>query len=73
VLDELKNIFKVTGGQALFDAIEEASEKKAEEMGMEFKKEGRDFEYYRHVVSADNSCHQNEPEDVRKDVYETGR
>ncbi|HOT18110.1 MAG TPA: 4Fe-4S dicluster domain-containing protein [Bacteroidales bacterium] len=73
VLDELKNIFKVTGGQALFDAIEEASEKKAEEMGMEFKKEGRDFEYYRHVVSADNNCHQNEPEDVRKDVYETGR
>jgi hypothetical protein len=42
-------------------------------MGMEFKKEGRDFEYFRHVVTADSGCHQNEPEDVRKDVYETGR
>jgi len=73
VLDELKSIFKVTGGQELFDIIEEASEKKAEEMGMEFKKEGRDFEYYRHVVSADSGCHQCEPEDVRKDIYETGR
>lgn len=73
VLDELKRIFKVTGGQDLYDAIEEASEKKAEEMGMEFKKEGRDFEYFRHVVSADSGCHQNEPEDIRKDVYETGR
>jgi len=73
VLDELRSIFKVTGGQDLYDAIEEASEKKAEEMGMEFRKEGRDFEYFRHVVTADNGCHQSEPEDVRKDVYETGR
>ncbi len=73
VLNELKSIFKVTGGQELYDAIEEASEKKAGEMGMEFIKEGRDFEYFRHVVSADNGNHQSEPEDVRKDVYETGR
>ena len=73
VLDELKSIFEVTGGQDLYDAIEDASEKKAEEMGMEFKKEGRDFEYYRHVVSADSGCHQCEPEDVRREVYETGR
>jgi hypothetical protein len=40
-------------------------------MGMEFKKEGRDFEYYRHVVSADNGSHQCETEDVRRDIYET--
>ena len=73
VLDELKSIFKVTGGQDLYDTIEEASEKKAEEMGMEFKKEGRDFEYYRHVVSADNGCHQCETDDVRKEIYETRR
>ena len=49
------------------------NEKKAEEMGMEFKKEGRDFEYFRHVVTADSGCHQCEPEDVRIDVYETRR
>ena len=27
-------------------------------MGMEFKSEGTDFEYFRHVVSADNGNHQ---------------
>jgi len=63
----------VTGGKDLYDAIEVASEQKAEEMGMEFKKEGRDFEYYRHVVSADNGSHQCETEDVRRDIYETRR
>jgi heterodisulfide reductase subunit C len=71
VLDELRNIFEVTGGKDLYDAIEEASEQKAGEMGMEFKKEGRDFEYFRHVVSADNGTHQCETEDVRRDIYET--
>jgi len=73
VLDELKSIFRVTGGQDLYDAIEVASEKKAGEMGLEFRKDGRDFEYYRHVVSADSGCHQGETEEVRKDSYETGR
>lgn len=73
VLDELKSIFNVTGGQELYDAIEEASEEKAAEMGLEFKKEGRDFEYFRHVVTADNGTHQCETEDVRRDVYENRR
>lgn len=73
VLDELKSIFEVTGGQDLYDIIEEASEKKADEMGLEFKKEGMDFEYFRHVVSADNGKHQCEIEDVRKNIYETRR
>lgn len=72
VLDELNSIFRVTGGHDLYNAIEEASEMKAEEMGLEFRKEGSDFEYFRHVVSSDNGCHQCEPEDVRIDVYETG-
>ncbi len=40
MLEELKNIFKVTGGQQLYDAIEEASEEKAAEMGLEFRNEG---------------------------------
>jgi hypothetical protein len=73
VLEELRSIFRVTGGQDLYDAIEEASEKKAGEMGMEFKKEGRDFEYFRHVVSADSGSHQCETEDVRKEFYEIRR
>jgi len=38
VLDELKSIFKVTGGQELYNTIEEASEQKAAEMGLEFRK-----------------------------------
>ncbi|MEZ5000956.1 MAG: hypothetical protein R2727_10150 [Bacteroidales bacterium] len=35
-----KEYVEVTGGQDLYDAIEEASEKKAHEMGMEFSSEG---------------------------------
>lgn len=73
VLEELKSIFKVTGGQDLYEAIEVASEKKAEEMGLEFRKEGTDFEYFRHVVTADNGNHQTEEEDVRREVYEARR
>jgi hypothetical protein len=73
VLDELKSIFTVTGGQDLYDAIEKASEKKADEMGLEFKKEGRDFEYFRTVVTANSGDHQCEHEEARRDVYETGR
>mgnify|MGYP001217469540 CR=1 FL=1 len=73
VLQELKNIFEVTGGQDLYDAIEEASEKKAVEMGMEFKQEGRDFEYYRHVVTADNGNHQVEHEEKVREDYAVRR
>jgi len=73
VLNELKSIFKVTGGQDLYDAIEKASEKKAEEMGLEFKKEGIDFEYFRHIFTANNGNHQGEHEEVRKDIYEDRR
>jgi heterodisulfide reductase subunit C1 len=73
VLEELKNIFRVTGGDDLNAAIEEASEKKAEEMGLEFKKEGRDFEYFRQVVSADNGTHQNENDDVKREYYAVRR
>nr|MCU0410410.1 hypothetical protein [Bacteroidales bacterium] len=73
VLEELKSIFQVTGGQDLYEAIEVASEKKAEEMGLEFRREGTDFEYFRHVVTADNGNHQTEEEDVRREVYEARR
>lgn len=73
VLQELKNIFEVTGGQDLYDAIEKASELKAAEMNMEFKSEGRDFEYYRHVVTADSGNHQVENEDIRREEHATRR
>jgi heterodisulfide reductase subunit C len=72
VLDELDRIFSVTCGKKLFEAIEEASEKKAAEMGLEFRKEGIDFEYFRHVYTTDNGSHthQCEPETVS---HERGR
>jgi heterodisulfide reductase subunit C1 len=73
VLEELKNIFVVTGGMDLYDAIEVASEKKAEEMGLEFSKEGKDFEYFRHVITADSGNHQLEPEEMRREEYATRR
>jgi len=57
VLGELRNIFEVTGGQDLFDAIESASEIKARELGLEFKKEGIDFEYFDYIYSADSGNH----------------
>lgn len=73
VLDELKSIFVVTGGKDLYDAIETASEKKADEMGLEFKKEGKDFEYFRYVVTADSGNHQLENEEIRKEEYAARR
>jgi heterodisulfide reductase subunit C len=57
VLQELKDIFDVTGGLELFEAIERASKKKAMEMGMEFKEEGTDFEYFNHVFTYDSGIH----------------
>lgn len=71
VLGELKNIFDVTGGSDLYAAIENASEKMAEEMHMEFKAEGTDFEYYRHVAGYDSGTHQSE--EIKKEEYATGR
>jgi len=71
VLDELKDIFDVTGASRFFERIEVASEKKANEMGLEFKKEGVDFEYFRYVVTADNGNHQSE--EIKREEYAAGR
>jgi len=71
VLQELKSIFDQTGATEYYRAIEEASEKKAEELGMEFKHNGTDFEYFRYIVSSDNGSHQNE--EVKREEYATGR
>jgi len=56
-LDELDKIFDVTGGHKLYAEIENYSEKKAGEMGMEFKKEGIDNEYFRHVYTFNSDNH----------------
>lgn len=53
---EIKEIFKVTGGQELYDKIEEFSEKKARELGITFG-EGTDNDYFRYTWSIDNGEH----------------
>src|SRR5512133_435017 len=47
-LDEIREIFKITGGTARFENIEKFSEKKAAEMNLEFD-ENLDNEYFRHI------------------------
>jgi heterodisulfide reductase subunit C len=54
---ELKNIFEVTGGTEMFNTIEKHSRAKAEEMGLEFKDEGIDNEYFKEVFKANNKKH----------------
>jgi heterodisulfide reductase subunit C len=71
VLQELKSIFDVTGATEHYAAIEKASEIKADELGMEFKKQGTDFEYFRFIMSAESGDHQKE--EVRRDEYAVSR
>lgn len=59
-LDELDKIFEVSGGYNLYNDIERFSEKKADEMGFEFKKEGTDNEYFRHVYTFNSGNHSRE-------------
>jgi len=61
-LQELDQIFQITAGKKLFEAIEEASEKKASELGMAFSDQGIDFEYFRYIYSTDNGQHTHEYE-----------
>lgn len=56
VLQELKNIFDVTGGTERFEKIEACSREKAKELGLELG-EGTDSEYFKHVYSANNNTH----------------
>lgn len=55
-LDELKEIFEVTGGMARFEKIESYSEKKAAEYGMSFD-ETHNNEYFDHIFVANNGHH----------------
>jgi heterodisulfide reductase subunit C1 len=55
-MDEIREIFKVTGGMKRFENIEEFSKKKAEELNMSLD-EGIDNEYFRHIYKTNNGCH----------------
>lgn len=55
-LDEIRNIFEVTGGAERFRQIESKSSEKAEEMHLEFKDNLKD-EYFRHVYTSNNNKH----------------
>ena len=55
--EELKKIFEVTGGTDFFKTIEKYSKKKAAEMGLQFKNDGIDNEYFIEVFTANNKKH----------------
>lgn len=55
-LDELKNIFDVTGGTARYEKIENFSKKKAKELGLQLG-EGMDNEYVKHIYTTNNNSH----------------
>jgi len=58
-LEELKKIFEITGGQAMYDNIESFSKQKADEMGLEFGNDANS-EYVKHVYTANNQKHNHE-------------
>jgi len=55
--EELKRIFDVTGGTEFYETIEKHSKKKAEEMGLQFDREGIDNEYFIESYTANNGKH----------------
>lgn len=59
VLDELNQIFEVTGCHTMFDTIEKYSELKAMELGLEISAEGIDNEYFLSVYTSNSGEHAN--------------
>jgi heterodisulfide reductase subunit C len=55
-MDEIREIFKVTGGMKRFENIEEFSKAKAKELNMQFD-EGFENEYFQHIYKTNNGCH----------------
>jgi heterodisulfide reductase subunit C len=55
-MDEIREIFKVTGGMKRFENIEEFSKKKAAELNLQLD-EGIENEYFRHIYKTNNGCH----------------
>ena len=52
-LDEIHRIFDITGGTAMFEAIEKFSDEKAREMGFD----GADEEYFMEVYTRNSNEH----------------
>jgi heterodisulfide reductase subunit C1 len=55
-MDEIREIFKVTGGMKRFENIEKFSRKKARELNMQLD-EGIENEYFRHIYKTNNGSH----------------
>jgi len=55
-MDEIREIFKVTGGMKRFENIEKFSKKKARELNMQLD-EGIENEYFRHIYKTNNGSH----------------
>jgi heterodisulfide reductase subunit C1 len=55
-MEEIREIFKITGGMKRFENIEEFSARKAEELDMTLD-EGIDNEYFRFIYKTDNGSH----------------
>jgi heterodisulfide reductase subunit C len=55
-MEEIREIFRITGGMKRFENIEEFSKKKARELKMQFD-ESIDNEYFKHIYKTDNGSH----------------
>jgi heterodisulfide reductase subunit C len=55
-MDEIREIFKVTGGTKRFDDIEKYSKEKAEELNLKLD-DGIDNEYFRYIYKTNSGCH----------------
>jgi heterodisulfide reductase subunit C1 len=55
-LDEIREIFKVTGGMDRYEKIEFYSRKKAQELDLQLD-DGIDNEYFRHIYKTNNNSH----------------
>ena len=57
VLEEINQIFEVTGGHSFFNLIEQFSREKAAEMGLSVGEKGSDNEYFSEVYSKNSAKH----------------
>lgn len=57
VLEEINQIFEVTGGHSFLDLIEQFSRKKAAEMGLSVGEKGSDNEYFSEVYLKNSAKH----------------
>jgi heterodisulfide reductase subunit C len=55
-MDEIREIFKVTGGTKRFENIEDFSREKAKELNMQFD-EGIENEYFQHIYKTNSGRH----------------